>query len=148
MIEEAAQDRLQLSRRVDAIEARLARLRSDVDELTAGLTTGAGAMVSADAASVPVPEPVYDCVDDWVRDFYLPTFIRPVGGDIRWCAEWQRHTEAILRFEAMWRSWEVLRLDGGLGLSTWLVNHLDPNAAMLLSRTGPFAQCTQDRHKE
>ncbi len=137
---------LQLSGRVDDVQARVARLRSDVDDIAA--TAESGLLVPPSAADPPVPEPAYVCVDDWVRHFYLPTFIRPVGGDIRWCAEWPRHTEAMLRFEAMWRSWEVLQLDGGLGLSTWLVNHLDPNAAMLLSRTGPFAQCTPARHHE
>jgi hypothetical protein len=143
----AREQLLQLSRRVDDVDARLARIRSDVDDLATAATAQTGGPGSAAEVDPPAPEPVYECVDDWVRDFYLPTFIRPIGGDIRWCAEWQQHNETRLRFEAMWRSWEALRLDGGLGLSTWLVNHLDPNAAILLSRCGPFAQCTPDRHQ-
>jgi hypothetical protein len=145
MTDAATQEELvRLSGRLDDLTAQLARVERDVQDLSASASLGGltGSAPSGQALS----EQVYDSVDEWVHDYYLPTFVRPIGGEIRWCAEWQRHQEAVVRFEAMWRSWEALRLDGGIGMSTWLINHLDPNAAMLLSRTGPFAQCTPDRH--
>jgi hypothetical protein len=75
------------------------------------------------------------------------TFGRPIGGEIRWCAQWREHAEAIGRLEALWRSWEALRLDPGMCMATWLTNYLDPQLAVLLGRGGPFAQCNVDRHE-
>lgn len=131
-----------LAARIDDLDAALARLTGDVDILGLALAgAGGGGQPPTDA-----PAPVYETADEWVQAFFLPTFVRPIGGAIRWCATWDRHSEALLRLEAMWRAWEVLRLDGGLGMSTWLLHHLDPGLAALTSRTGPFAQCTPDRH--
>lgn len=134
----------EMSARLDELDAALARLTSDVDDL--GAAQGAGVAASLPETDAPVPEPFFDTVDEWLRAFFLPTFIRPIGGDIRWCTHWDQHAEALLRLEAMWRAWEVLRLDGGLGMSIWLLHHLDAGLAALTSRSGPFAQCTPDRH--
>jgi hypothetical protein len=136
-----------VSARIDELDAALTRLTADVDVLGLALQ-GAGIGPALPETDTPVAEPFFPTVNDWVQAFYLPTFVRPVGGAIRWCAVWDRHGEALLRLEAMWRAWEVLRLDGGLGMSTWLLHHLDPGLAALTSRTGPFAQCTPDRHAE
>ena len=133
-----------LAARIDELDAALTRLTGDVDILGLALAGAGGGNAPTDAA----PAPVYESADDWVHAFFIPTFVRPVGGAIRWCASWDRHSEALLRLEAMWRAWEVLRLDGGLGMSTWLLHHLDPGLASLTSRTGPCAQCTPDRHGE
>ena len=73
-------------------------------------------------------------------------FARSVGGDVRWCSEWRKHPEALTRLEALWRSWEALRLDPNLGIATWLTSYLDPQLVALTSRAGVFAQCTPDRH--
>lgn len=136
-----------LAARIDELDAALTRLTADVDVL--GLAVqGAGISPPPAETDAPVAEPFFQTVDDWVQAFYTPTFIRPIGGAIRWCTVWDRHGEALLRIEAMWRAWEVLRLDGGLGMSIWLLHHLDPGLAALTSRTGPFAQCTPDRHAD
>lgn len=130
--------------RIDELDAALTRLTGDVDILGLALAgAGGGGQPPTDT-----PVPVYETADEWAQAFFLPTFIRPIGGVIRWCATWDHHVEAVLRLEAMWRAWEVLRLDGGLGTSTWLLHHLDPGLAALTSSTGPFAQCTPDRHSE
>ncbi|MEJ7784942.1 MAG: DUF4913 domain-containing protein [Solirubrobacteraceae bacterium] len=34
------------------------------------------------------------------------------------------------RLEALWRSWEYLRLDGNLGISVWMRDHLDHHMAV------------------
>lgn len=135
---------VRLAGRIDDLTAKLARVERDVQDVTAvaSLSGPSGGALDGPAR----PEQVCDSVEQWVHDYYLPTFVRPIGGEIRWCTEWQQHAEAVVRFEAMWRSWAVLRLEGGLGMSTWLINHLDPSAAVLQSRTGPFAQCNPHRH--
>jgi hypothetical protein len=92
--------------------------------------------------------PVFPDAVTWVENWFLPTFRRKAGGtDSRWCAQWWAHAEALTRFEALWRSWEVLRLDPGTGLATWLRDYLDPQLAHLMSADGTFAQCAPDRHE-
>jgi hypothetical protein len=81
-----------------------------------------------------------------VDAYFLPTFVRATGGEFRWCSEWAQHAEAVTRLESLWRAWEVLRLDPGVGMSTWLVGHLDPQLSVLTGRGGPFAACSVDRH--
>lgn len=85
------------------------------------------------------PELYYGSVDEFVREFLVPTFRRKISerGN-RWDPEWWRHPEAVLRLEALWRSWEHLRLDPATGMSVWLRDHLDHHLAVLMSSGGPF----------
>ena len=64
----------------------------------------------------------------------------------RWCPEWWKHGEAIARLEALWRSWEVARLDPGDGASNWWLGHADPHMRVLLSEDGPFRYCKSGVH--
>jgi hypothetical protein len=130
----------ELAVRVAELEVGVAQLSNEVADVTALMTEGS---VSGTAVS----SPRYGNLDDWVREYFAPTFGRPIGGEIRWCAQWRQHAEAIGRLEALWRSWEALRLDPGMGMATWLTNYLDPQLAVLLGRGGPFAQCNVDRHE-
>jgi hypothetical protein len=63
------------------------------------------------AAAAVTPLPAFRSVDDWVEQYFCIVFTRPIGGTIRWCAQWRDHAEAVLRLEALWRAWETLRLD-------------------------------------
>lgn len=130
----------QLAVRVAELEVRVAQLSNELEDVTALMTDGA-------VSGATAPSPRYDSLDGWVRGYFAPTFGRPIGGEIRWCAQWREHAEAVGRLEALWRSWEALRLDPAMGMATWLTNYLDPQLLVLLSRTGPFAQCTVDRHE-
>jgi Domain of unknown function (DUF4913) len=94
------------------------------------------------------PEPVYASVQDWVSEHFLPVYRRPLGGEFRWCAQWWRHAEAIIRLTALWQSWEAMRLQPGTGTANWLRDHLDHQLLVLLGRAGPFAQCSADEHVE
>ena len=108
------------------------------------------------AGSVPLsavdeddqPEPVYAGVQDWVSEHFLPVYRRPLGGEFRWCPQWWRHAEAIIRLTALWQSWEAMRLQPGTGIANWLRDHLDHQLPVLLGRAGPFAQCSADEHIE
>ena len=92
------------------------------------------------------PRLYYGSVDEFVREFVCPVFRRNVGeegrADYRWSARWWESAEAITRLEAMWRSWEHLRLDPATGMSVWLRDHADPHLAVLMSPTGPWARST------
>jgi hypothetical protein len=94
------------------------------------------------------PEPVYDSVQGWVSEHFLPVYRRPLGGEFRWCPQWWRHAEAIIRLTALWQSWEAMRLQPGTGTANWLRDHLDHQLPVLLGRSGPFAQCSPDEHVE
>lgn len=131
-----------LKLRVDELAAQLAQLTSELTDIAAATLGDA-----ASASSRKPNEPLYPSLDDWVHDYFAPTFGRSVGGELRWCAQWREHAEAIGRLEALWRSWEALRLDPALGMATWFTNYLDPLLSALLSRSGPFSQCSLDRHQ-
>lgn len=91
------------------------------------------------------PPPLYyGSVDEFVRDFLVPVFSRQVGDRAarRWSAEWWRNPEAIVRLEALWRSWEHLRLDPATGMSVWLRDHADHHLGVLWDPEGPFAKST------
>lgn len=89
--------------------------------------------------------PQFADLESWVNEFFVLTFGRP-SGEIRWCASWWDHAEAVLRLDAMWRSWEVAALDPVRGMALWIRDVLDPNLTVLFSATGPFSDCTSDRH--
>jgi hypothetical protein len=106
----------------------------------------ASAVVPDSAAGSP--EPVFTAVEEWVTEQFLPMFRRPLGGEFRWCAQWWRHAEAITRLTALWHSWETMRLEPGTGIAVWVRDHLDHHLPVLLGRSGPFAQCSEDEHIE
>ena len=96
----------------------------------------------------PKPKPVFPHAVAWVENWFIPTFQRKTGtGTVRWCRLWWAHAEAMVRFEALWRSWEVLRLDVGTGMGVWFRDHFDSQLPTLLGPDGPFAQCTPDKHE-
>ena len=131
----------------EEVNARLARLELRLEELNApGLFLndapglgGPQGLVTAEAA--------YPDLDSWVGDYFTRVYARPLGGEWRWCPSWVEHPEAAVRLDALWHSWEVLRSDPDLGMSTWLRDHLDPQLTILLGNRGPFARCSPTRHE-
>jgi Domain of unknown function (DUF4913) len=110
---------------------------------------GDGGLEGEPAARGPgVPEPVYTALEDWLADYFLPMFRRPLGGEYRWCARWWQHGEAISRLTSLWHSWEVLRLQPGTGIATWYREHLDHQLPILMGARGPFCQCSETAHRE
>lgn len=111
---------------------------------------GTAEPVSSAAAPVGAPtDPrlVYGSVDEFLREFLRFAYARPVGPGTarnRWAARWWDSAEAVMRLEAIWRSWEQLRRDAGTGMSVWLLQHADPHMAVLMSPEGPFAD-SEDR---
>lgn len=99
---------------------------------------------AADPADEESPPLFFGSVDEFVREFVRHVFRRAVGeagrSEYRWSARWWESAEAVIRLEAMWRTWEHHRLDPATGISTWLRDHADYHLAVLMSPTGPFAQ--------
>jgi Domain of unknown function (DUF4913) len=93
------------------------------------------------------PEPVFDNVEEWLTERFVPMYRRPLGGEFRWCAQWFLHAEAISRLTALWRSWETLRLEPAVGMAEWY-QHLDHHLQIIMGARGPFYQCTETNHLE
>lgn len=121
------------------LDARLRRLEDTVEDLGDAL---AATPPSVAGKSAP-PALVFPTLDAWVGGWFTPTFGRRLGAT-RWCATWWRHPEAVVRLEALWRTWEVLRLDPAFGMATWLREHLDPQRGVLFGDDGPFQACDGD----
>jgi hypothetical protein len=147
------------------LEARLVSLETDVtvlgsvlEDLQGGELPGtagppvppappASAIGSGKGGGEPEPvEPFYGSLLEFVVEGFAPVYCRATSPTMRWCPSWWDHAEAIYRLEALWRSWETYRLEPRLGIASWLRDFLDPQLAVLTSPTGPFAQCTDDRH--
>ncbi|MEU2201687.1 DUF4913 domain-containing protein [Isoptericola sp. NPDC019482] len=100
----------------------------------------------------PVEEPAadlyYGSVDEFVREHLRYVYRRKIGGrggaGARWDAEWWKHEEAVIRLEALWRSWEHLRQDAATGMSVWWRDHADHHMGILMSPDGPFAAAEGD----
>lgn len=91
------------------------------------------------------PELFYPSLPGFVTEWLLQVYRRPIGQGRTWCPEWWEHPEAIVRLEALWRSWEHLRLDPATGMSVWLRDHADHHMAALLDEQGAFKGCNTER---
>ncbi|NAZ84622.1 DUF4913 domain-containing protein [Kineococcus sp. T90] len=109
------------------------------DELTGrGSTQGTG-------KGEAEPQLQYDSVVDFVTDFLAPTYGRALSSSRIWCPQWWSHAEALYRLDALWRSWEHLRMDAATGSSVWLRDHADHHMAVLMSDSGPFKGCSPEK---
>jgi Domain of unknown function (DUF4913) len=145
-----------MRRRLDAVaatavdevldEPTLAQLREAADDAARAALL---APTAPDAGADQPPELYYPDVVTFVREQLVPMYRRPLGGQgVTWCPQWWRHAEAIARLEALWRSWEHLRLDPATGMSVWFRDHADHHMPVLLSADGPFKGCKPDKHGE
>jgi hypothetical protein len=130
----------------EATEARIARLQTRVDQLEEAIDHLTAAAQPEGGHRQQAEELFYTSVEEWVSEYFAPMFARSLGGEHRWCSRWWDHAEAISRLEALWRSWETLRLDPALGMAVWLRDHLDHQLPILLGSRGPLAKCTAQRH--
>ncbi|MHA7179414.1 DUF4913 domain-containing protein [Arthrobacter sp. MDB2-24] len=99
----------------------------------------------------PAPEMVFNNFEEFVTEFLVHQYQRPVESygraEFTWCASWWRHKEAVNRPNALWRAWEALRTDPTTGLATRWNSYADPTMVVLFSGTGPFQGCTPAEHK-
>jgi hypothetical protein len=86
----------------------------------------------------------FGSVDEFVRDYLRNIYRRRIDGRHRcWAGRWWEYAEAVLRLEALWRSWEYLREDPAGGMSVWLRDHADYHMRVLMDPDGPFATATE-----
>ena len=80
----------------------------------------------------------------WVHRHVAAVIARPLRGEVKWCPLWWEHPEAVFRFEALRRAWTQLAPEGGVAMSVWIRDHLDPCLRELLSPVGPFVDCSHN----
>ena len=121
----------------DLDSADLAAIRQAMQELKA----------SSDQPSAPTSDFTlqFPDLESWVNGFFVLTFARP-DAEAFWCERWWDHPEAVLRLDALWRTWEAAALDPVHGVADWLREYLDPGLSVLLSPAGPFAGCQEGTH--
>src|SRR3954447_20250308 len=87
--------------RTDALEARVAQLAADLEDMAAVLmpTGYTDREAGSDPAAEEAPPPAFGSVEDWVEQYFLVVFTRSTGGALRWCSQWRDHPEAVLRLE-------------------------------------------------
>lgn len=96
-----------------------------------------------DQAPDEEPSPRYATLDEFVQEFLLEMLWTDVEVSSKtWCPEWWRHPAAIVRLEALHRSFEHLRLDPATGISTWLRDHADYHMGLLTDSNGLFKGCS------
>ena len=87
----------------------------------------------------------FGSVDEFVREYLRHIYKRRIDGRNRvWSARWWSNAEAIVRLEALWRSWEYLRQDAATGMSIWWRDHADYHLAVLTAPDGPFGETADD----
>jgi hypothetical protein len=132
-----------MSLSVEALAAQIDRLQSTVEALDTAVTAKASTV--ADSQPTEPAEPFFPDLQSFVEQFIVPVFARPLGGEFRWCTHWWDHAEAVLRLEALWRSWESLRLEPQTGMAVWLRDHADHQIPRIMASNGPYARCQPDR---
>jgi len=91
------------------------------------------------------PKPQFPDVQSWVTNWLSQVVTQRPERDTAWCPSWWEHLEGVRRLDALWRSWEHLRLDGTTGMSVWLRDHRDPHLGFLLDRSvSPFVHCSPE----
>lgn len=96
-------------------------------------------------------EPAAECYYQSLGEFagwLLNVYRRSTRGQARvFCPEWWKHPEAVARMDALWRAFEQLRQDPGIGMSVFWRDHVDHHMSVLLDADGPFKGC-EDGHSE
>ena len=83
-----------------------------------------------------------DWFTNWLSHIKAGRFDR----DTRWCAQWWRHDEVVIRLEELWKAWETARLsEDPAALSSWWTAHLDAHWRTLTAENGPlYPELTTD----
>ncbi|MDO9174571.1 MAG: DUF4913 domain-containing protein, partial [Actinomycetota bacterium] len=132
-VDEALTEELVEALRAQAEDAAAAAITDQVEANDAGTP-------EEESAGDDAPPLYYGSVDEFFREYLRLAYRRPINGRARvWAADWWNYDEAVIRLEALWRSWEELRQDASTGMSVWWRDHADHHMAVLMDPDGPFA---------
>lgn len=90
-----------------------------------------------------------DALVYWVHTTLSPLYERSLRA-ATWCPRWWEHAEALFRLHLVHQSWQVAvasQRDNPQALSDWLLHTADPHLAVLISPSGPFAECAWNERR-
>lgn len=86
---------------------------------------------------------VYEFTDQLLAPLYGATEARIRS--VNWSARWWAHPEAVARLDALWRRYEMLRVEEpATYMETFLRVHADYHMRQIMSETGAFADCRRE----
>lgn len=133
-VEAALTDELIEALRERAEEAAVAAVTEQVEANDA-------AAEDPEPEELPPPELYFGSVDEFVREYLRRAYRRNIdsrSGKL-WAGRWWMYDEAVIRLDALWRAWELLRRDASTGMSVWWRDHADYHMSVLMSTdNGPF----------
>jgi hypothetical protein len=130
-----------------AVAQALRELEDDQLEQDAE-AAGAELITAADQAAADAePQLYYGSLPEFVAQFLARAYRREIAARRTWCKQWWKHPEVTARLDALWRSWEALRLEPGTGMSVWWRDHADHHIPRILDVDGPFKGCTTEGHQ-
>ncbi|PCC27060.1 hypothetical protein CIK76_18880 [Glutamicibacter sp. BW80] len=143
----AEEDHAKKKRSQVRVAGSIDRLKHDVIEAEKANSEAIKILDAATkAAQTPTKESsedetlVYGSADEFYREFLRNAYRRSIDGrQTIWDAKWWNYAEAVIRIDALWRSWETLRNDPSMGMSVWFRDHADHHMAVLMDEKGPFA---------
>ena len=116
---------------------------------------------SGDTTGPEAPSTHFPNADTWLREWLLLVWQAPTTPSARpehsalssadtyhWCPKWWAHPEAVNRIEALWRSWEKMRVDPFMGMALWFRDQFDHHWPRLVNTGGPFTFCTPTVHRD
>lgn len=116
---------------------------SDGDRRPLAAGPGGGTPVPGAPETEPAPRatPRFAGLPVFVEVFVVPHWVHRRHDGSRWCARWWEHAEAVLRLEALWEAFEVMRREPAPSLSTWIIYHFEPHMRALTDAGGVFYRC-------
>lgn len=93
-----------------------------------------------------VPRSGITSPEQFFDDFLAGLFKRDLSQHsiVHWCTHWSEHPEAVVVVGALWRSWEVLRVDEEMGMAIWMRDFAYPLMGRLFDESGTFTNCDMD----
>lgn len=89
---------------------------------------------------------VFDSVEQFVREFIAPLYVRPIGSAAKWCPKWWLHAEAVFRFNALWVTYENgFASEDPTFAAKWMASYADPFMSRLMEPNGTFNGCSPER---
>lgn len=89
---------------------------------------------------------VFDSVEQFVREFIAPLYVRPIGSAAKWCPKWWLHAEAVFRFNALWVTYENgFASEDPTFAARWMASYADPFMSRLMEPNGTFNGCSPER---
>jgi hypothetical protein len=102
------------------------------------------------AQELGLPQPVrFLTVYDFFDDYLAPAFeIQDRNQDKHWCPRWWDHQSVLFRITAMWRKYELMRLESPAGVDEEFIRFvIDHHMPILLGPTSPMKNCTETTHQ-